>query len=347
MVDWPRLRRGDEAAGEAGGVLRREDARLAQRRDRPAVPRRVLAEERARARRLPRADVRVPLQRVRRQRPQRVRRRRRAVHQVRERVKLLTVKAIDIHQLLRERVPTQLRAVLQDPLRVPRPNPRQVVQRRRVRAVQINLRNVDEPLQPPVHRVRHDERFREIRLPAKSSPARPVPVDCRRLFLAETQTDKILHRHRIRIEPKTLHPPRLLPVRLHVLRMRRVPACDSARLCPRNRPGTKAIRERRKSRNRLTFRRLIIRAPELFLRVFVIDIHRIRPIPIRLQPHLRCTGDEQRRLVPDDQKGQGNRPHLEHRRRRLILLIIFHNKKDRTLQQEEVTLSGLIVALTR
>ena len=210
------LRRGEGAAGEAGGVLRREDARLAQRRDGPAFARGVVAEEHDGAGDLARADVGVEAERVGGQRPEREGRRRRAEDEVAEGVVFLAVKVVDIKQLLREGIAAELGAVFQDPLREPGPDAGQFVERGGVGAVQVEARNVDVALEAAVDGVRDDERFGEVRLPAKSPTFRAVVVDRLRLFLAETQPEEVFHRDGVRVEAEALHPPRRPPVRLHV-----------------------------------------------------------------------------------------------------------------------------------
>ena len=77
MWSWPGLGRGEAAAGEAGGIFRRKDARLAERRHGPALAGRVVAEEDDGAGGLRRTDVRVQAERIGGQRPQREGRRRR------------------------------------------------------------------------------------------------------------------------------------------------------------------------------------------------------------------------------------------------------------------------------
>ena len=266
-----------------------------------------------------------------RERPKRVRRWRRAKYKIAQRVVFLAVEAIDVHQLLRKRIAAQLGTVREDPPGKPRPDARQGVEGGGIGAVQVQPRDVDEALQPAIDGVGDDERFREVRLTAETAALLPVIIDGLRLFLAETQPDKVLNRHRVGIETKTLDAPRLPPVLLHIRRMRRVPA-DGGRSIARHRsiarrlrrPATRsgrneaATRRPARSRSAAALRgkrpaRSIPRRPGTVL----IDINRVRPVPVRFEQQAAGAGHDERGLVAQNQKSQRDGADLERGGRRL------------------------------
>ena len=356
MVDWPRLRWGDEAAGEAGGVFGREDAGGAERLDRPAVARGVVAEEHDGAGGLPRADVGVEAERVGGQRPEGVGRRRRAEHQVAEAVVFFLVKVVDVKQLLREGVAAEFGAVFQDLGREPGPDAGQVVQRGGVGAVQVEARDVDVAFEAPVHRVGDDEGFGEVRLPAKSPALRAVVVDRLRLLLAEPEALQVFDRHGVGVEAEVLHPPRLPPVGLDVRTVLRVPS-HRWRIVAVRELATPDVLLRRTPPTACGRGPLPLTEPRVatvwrgdsrirhhFCAIITTTIHEycIRSIPVGFQPQAGGAGDEEGGLVADDEEGERDGPHLERRHGRLPLVRIFliHARK---MARKIRTITRLIV----